>query len=676
MPVNTTLVNVVSPTQHVLKDTVEYHWQVGCTPTAVAMVLGYWDRHGYGNLIAGDSSTYNDAVRNAIASPDHYRDYYSSYLSEAADASTTGTMREDNCIADFLYSSRSALGLADGFTYYSFEGVGLHGYATSRGYDGFQTTQWNWGGFSLADIVAEIDAGRPVILSVDSTADGVNDHNIVVFGFDTATNKLLVHDGWSSTPDMRWIDFAPAAVGQSFGITSATFVRPGETNPNTTTPKFGTIIDDGAGTAIYQSSTLATNGVFSNKVMSLDSHLSNGGTLGIASADGHTVYQLFDDGSGSALLYKSLAYGDGTFGWLTLSNDCGLSRKTLEWATADGKVFYQLIDDAAGTASLYEATLRADGTFATRLLNADCGLSRSTIGLSTADGKTFYEQVNDGSGTASNYQCTLNANGTFSIKLLSLDSAISNAELGQIAWLTKPIPPSTTAVYKDILGTTQWLTGTTDEDKFVIADSSSGYAWGKTQDGTGIVVYKGANFDILHGFEIIEFSDATLNLASNALTPKTNTANVYDVLGATQHLVGITAADNFIINANSNEYAWGKTADGQGICVYQGPNFDILNGFETIEFNDAILNLATNTMTSKGSSSMSMITDKAGVTEWLTGLTNDDTFVVNANSTQYAESTTADGASICVYSGPNFDILTGFEHVKFLDKTVDLFLGM
>jgi hypothetical protein len=48
----------------------------------------------------------------------------------------------------------------------------------------------------------------------------------------------------------------------------------------------------------------------------------------------------------------------------------------------------------------------------------------------------------------------------------------------------------------DIAGQTQFVTGTAFRDAFVIDGSSNDYIWAVTLDGTGVVVWNGADFDI------------------------------------------------------------------------------------------------------------------------------------------------------------------------------------
>ena len=38
--------------------------------------MGYWDRHGFDNLIEGDSTYFSDDVKTAAASREHFANYY------------------------------------------------------------------------------------------------------------------------------------------------------------------------------------------------------------------------------------------------------------------------------------------------------------------------------------------------------------------------------------------------------------------------------------------------------------------------------------------------------------------------------------------------------------------------------------------------------------------------
>ena len=226
MPVDTTLVNEISSDIRVLKDTTEFLYfdGVGCSPIAISMLVGYWDRNGFDNLIEGDSSFFSQDVKRAIASPEHFQNYQNPKEERGAsetipDASELSIFdaHESNSIADFAFTSRSVFGSIAGSTKSYNAGIGLHGYAAYRGYDDFQATYKKWGEFTFDDIVAEIDAGRPVQLSVDSNADGVGDHATVVLGYNNATQQIAFHNGWQTRdreqedPDfynLTWSDFS------------------------------------------------------------------------------------------------------------------------------------------------------------------------------------------------------------------------------------------------------------------------------------------------------------------------------------------------------------------------------------------------------------------------------------------------------------------------------------
>ena len=75
------------------------------------------------------------------------------------------------------------------------------------------------------------------------------------------------------------------------------------------------------------------------------------------------------------------------------------------------------------------------------------------------------------------------------------------------------ITPAETLV-NDIAGVVQDLTGTTNNDTFVINANAADYDWGATDNGRGVVVYTSTTFDILSGFEHIRFNDETISVDS------------------------------------------------------------------------------------------------------------------------------------------------------------------
>jgi hypothetical protein len=127
---------------------------IGCAPTSIAMVLGYYDLRGDSNLFA--------AQGNALYP-------------------TANVLPEISSIASYC-------GTVNGITTVSNDVPGLINYAASRGYI-FQATlsrksltaTWNL-------LVSEINAGRPMLFLVDSTGNGTPDHLVPAIGYDTNHN--------------------------------------------------------------------------------------------------------------------------------------------------------------------------------------------------------------------------------------------------------------------------------------------------------------------------------------------------------------------------------------------------------------------------------------------------------------------------------------------------------
>ncbi len=130
----------------------------------------------------------------------------------------------EDCLADFMGTSQSVFGHEDGATtfYYYTDGSPLYDYyagpgdcdgcwgvakfAESRGYTVVANyTQLIQGlgsdpslGFTFAQYMAEIDAGRPVLIHLEG-------HTILGVGYDAPTNKMYLHDTWDHlSHEMVW----------------------------------------------------------------------------------------------------------------------------------------------------------------------------------------------------------------------------------------------------------------------------------------------------------------------------------------------------------------------------------------------------------------------------------------------------------------------------------------
>jgi hypothetical protein len=234
-----------------LSNTCDYKWWYGCSPTSAGMLIGYYDRNGYNslyypNLVPGgvaETNTYGNPsalVNTIIASYGHQDDFYSAstygYDTGGGIGSGYGLSGDDispvthsfNCLADFMGTSQDAYGNINGgtkFGYYtsgapylesvSGLGEGMYGigqYVEYTGYDA--ATLYNqllpgvaddiWGispntlGFTFADYMAEIDAGRPVMIHVSG-------HSMLGYGYVDGTNIINVYDTWySGGGTMTW----------------------------------------------------------------------------------------------------------------------------------------------------------------------------------------------------------------------------------------------------------------------------------------------------------------------------------------------------------------------------------------------------------------------------------------------------------------------------------------
>ncbi|MCK4300591.1 MAG: hypothetical protein KAX80_13705, partial [Planctomycetes bacterium] len=209
-----------------------YIWHHGCGPTAVGMVIGYWDTHGYGNLVLGDASDTSGNLANIqamMASSEHYNDYSlpidDSGTGILLDASSLGGAHTDNCVADFMQTSWSSWMQWYGWSRFSRVDNGFEGWAGLQGYS--DADAWNevYGADSWGNFVAEIDAGYPVVFLVDTNGDGGTDHYITAVGYDDSTMQYAAYNTWNSS--LHWYDFALVSEHQAWSIYGATYFRPG-----------------------------------------------------------------------------------------------------------------------------------------------------------------------------------------------------------------------------------------------------------------------------------------------------------------------------------------------------------------------------------------------------------------------------------------------------------------
>ena len=239
---------------NILSNVPAFNWSFGCSATSGAMIAGYYDRTGYGNMYAGptnggvmplDNSSWPDVVISGetrhqcplSATRDgvdgrtirgHVDDYWIAYGSTAPDPFITNGWPEHtygDCTGDYMKTNQSDYGNTDGSTafwnytngaplhWYNMNaaarandgGYGLKLFYESRGYTvSDMYNQYILGyasptlGFTYDQYKAEIDAGRPVMIHLEG-------HTMVGLGYDDATNLMYIHDTWDySAHTMTW----------------------------------------------------------------------------------------------------------------------------------------------------------------------------------------------------------------------------------------------------------------------------------------------------------------------------------------------------------------------------------------------------------------------------------------------------------------------------------------
>jgi hypothetical protein len=223
-----------------------FDWSYGCSPTSAAMLFGFYDRTGYDNMYTGTTNGGICPLDNSIwgsgecplsathqgidgqTERRHVGDYWIHSGNNGSDPYIVDGLPEHThyaCTADFMGTNQSKFGNPDGCTtfycstngdpLYDYTGSeplardGCHGlrlFAESRGY----TVQENYSqyirgqgsdpnkGFTFEDFMAEIDAGRLVLIHVVG-------HTMLGYGYNTDGNIIYIHNTWDySDHQMTW----------------------------------------------------------------------------------------------------------------------------------------------------------------------------------------------------------------------------------------------------------------------------------------------------------------------------------------------------------------------------------------------------------------------------------------------------------------------------------------
>lgn len=202
-----------------------YIWQHGCGPTAVGMILGYHDGHGFPRLIRGDASFQGDNVNSAIASIEHYNDYclpldYEPRLLPDKSEPPFGDEHKDNCIADYMKTSQSYYKNYYGWSWDIHIKPSLEDYVSAVGRYSCAAKRYDFLDFSWDLLKKEIDNKRPLVFLVDTDGDGNTDHFIAIVGYNSSGGTMYYgcYNTWDS--NIHWYKFQVMTKGRSWGVYS------------------------------------------------------------------------------------------------------------------------------------------------------------------------------------------------------------------------------------------------------------------------------------------------------------------------------------------------------------------------------------------------------------------------------------------------------------------------
>ena len=212
--------------QTIIEDVPIYEWYRGCGPTAAGMVIGYWDMHGFDDLVGGSASDQTTFVNSMISSSENYYDYclpidkYPNLLPDKSEP-PKGDEHNDNCVADFMKTSQSYHKNYYGWSWFSDVDDSISSYISFKNSEYKPiTTSYKYSGSLGGKYCTEIDEGHPVVLLVDTDGNGNTDHFITAIGYDNNMNYAC-YNTWDT--NIHWFDFSAIRSGNTWGIYGATF---------------------------------------------------------------------------------------------------------------------------------------------------------------------------------------------------------------------------------------------------------------------------------------------------------------------------------------------------------------------------------------------------------------------------------------------------------------------
>ena len=215
-----------------------YSWTHGCGPTAVGMVVGYYDGTGFPDLYPGDASLQTDAVNRGMASAGsgvrgsgeqrHFEDYALPFdaagpdpIPDSSETYPVGCHTDDS-IADFMRASWSREGNLYGWSWSSRVIPAFASYVGLKNPVYVQTLRqypMQTGALTWEVLTQEIDANRPMVFLVDTDSNGGTDHFVTIVGYsDGPPRQYGCLDTWYPFEEVRWCNFSAMASGVSWGV--------------------------------------------------------------------------------------------------------------------------------------------------------------------------------------------------------------------------------------------------------------------------------------------------------------------------------------------------------------------------------------------------------------------------------------------------------------------------
>ena len=219
-PMNVPSGNIIKSNSIIIDNVPIYIWHRGCGPTALGMIIGYYDLHGYYDLYDDSTLLQTNNINTLIASDEHYNDYSipeDYYPNLLQDMSETGVPHQNNSIADFMKTSMSSCGNYWGWSWASDIGTAFEDYISYRNPNYITNTEYEYySNNSWDEYKIEIDNNRPVIILVDTDGDGSTDHFVVGVGYDNSTQEFGCYDTWDS--NIHWYSWRQIGNGINYGI--------------------------------------------------------------------------------------------------------------------------------------------------------------------------------------------------------------------------------------------------------------------------------------------------------------------------------------------------------------------------------------------------------------------------------------------------------------------------